>query len=269
MFAGFDGIVHTCTASKQKCNFQQSKVSNERLQKIGELIAVALVLFDLDNTLIAGDSDLGWGEFLVEQKLVDTETYQQRNEEFYQAYCRGELDIQAYIKFAAEPLSKFSATKLSTLREKFIAEKIQALRLPKAELLIEHHKEKGDIIAIVTATNRFITQPIASLLKIEHLLATELEIIDGHYTGNLEGEPCYQAGKIIHLERWLAKLSETEDPQDPIAEMDRYFYSDSINDLPLLEKVNFPFAVDPDEKLAEVAKERQWPIISLRDASPS
>jgi len=226
---------------------------------------VALALFDLDNTLIAGDSDHGWGEFLVEHKLVDSDVYQQRNDEFYQAYCRGELDILAYIKFAAEPLKQFSPAKLSQLQDEFLQEKIQTLRLAKAESLLEHHKKQGDVVAIITSTNRFITAPIARLLNVEHLLATELELVDGRYTGNLVGAPCYQGGKITHLDNWLARVSIPGIDTKTLTEMKRYFYSDSINDLPLLEKVDFPFAVDPDEQLKQEAEKRQWPIISLRE----
>lgn len=228
---------------------------------------MALALFDLDNTLIAGDSDHGWGEFLVEQELVDSDAYQQRNDEFYQAYCRGQLDILAYVKFAAEPLKQFSPLELSQLQEKFLQEKIQALLLPKAKSLLEQHKKKGDIVVIITATNRFITEPIARLLKVQHLLATELELIDGRYTGNLVGEPCYQSGKVIHLDNWLSSVSIPGVETKALSEMERYFYSDSINDLPLLEKVDFPFAVDPDKKLEEEAKKRQWPVISLRESN--
>jgi len=217
---------------------------------------MSLALFDLDNTLIAGDSDHLWGEFMVEHGLVDAALYRERNDEFYRAYQRGELNIADYLAFALAPLGRIAMDELERLHRRFLTEKIEPLRLPRAEALIAEHKARGDVVAIITSTNRFITAPIASLLGVEHLLATELELADGRYTGAVLGSPCYQAGKIIHLEKWL------QDRPDSL--QGSYFYSDSHNDLPLLERVDHPVAVDPDPILEEAARARGWPIMHLR-----
>lgn len=217
---------------------------------------MSLVLFDLDNTLIAGDSDHLWGEFMVQRGLVDAATYRARNDEFYLAYQRGELDIEAYLNFSLEPLARYSLDQLDELHQEFLAEMIQPLRLPAAEALIAEHKAAGNLVAIITSTNRFITQPIANLLQVEHLLATELEMVDTRYSGRIVGRPCYRDGKIDHLERWLK--------DNPHSMEDAYFYSDSINDLPLLAQVDNPVAVDPDAELEAHARSQGWSVISLR-----
>lgn len=217
---------------------------------------MSLVLFDLDNTLIAGDSDHLWGEFLVQRELVDVASYRARNDEFYQAYQRGELDIKAYLNFSLEPLARFSREELAELHQQFLEEMIQPLRLPQAEALIAEHQQRGDVVAITTSTNRFITQPIAELLKVEHLMATELEIIDNRYSGRTLGQPCYREGKVHHLEQWMK--------DKPYDLKNSYFYSDSINDLPLLSVVDNPVAVDPDPDLEAHAREQGWAVISLR-----
>ncbi|MGI1679648.1 MAG: HAD-IB family hydrolase [Cellvibrionaceae bacterium] len=218
---------------------------------------MSLVLFDLDNTLLGGDSDHSWGEFLVEHDLVDANQYRQRNDEFYHAYQQGQLNILDYLEFAVEPLTRFNPTELSRLHNTFMLEKIEPIRLPKAEALIEKHRKAGDELAIITATNRFITEPIASLFGIKHLMATELEKNDDGYTGKIIDEPCYQHGKLIHLDKWLS--------QQPYDLSDSFFYSDSFNDLPLLSKVTHPIAVDPDPKLEAHAKQNGWEILSLRN----
>lgn len=217
---------------------------------------MSLVLFDLDNTLIAGDSDHLWGEFMVQQGLVDAASYRARNDEFYLAYQRGELDIEAYLNFSLEPLARYTHEQLAEFHEQFLQEMIQPLRLPQAEALIAEHKNRGDLVVIITSTNRFITQPIAELLQVEHLMATELEVLDGRYSGRILGQPCYREGKIHHLEAWLKGK--------PYNMEDSYFYSDSINDLPLLSKVGTPIAVDPDAELEAEARRLGWQIISLR-----
>lgn len=217
---------------------------------------VSLVLFDLDNTLIAGDSDHLWGEFMVQQGLVDATSYRARNDEFYLAYQRGELDIEAYLNFSLEPLARFSLDELECYHQQFVQELIQPLRLPQAEALIADHQAKGDLVAIITSTNRFITQPIAELLQVEHLMATELEMDQQRYTGRILGQPCYREGKIHHLEQWLKA--------NPHSMENAYFYSDSINDLPLLSAVDNPVAVDPDAELEAHARSQGWPVISLR-----
>ena len=218
---------------------------------------MSLAIFDLDNTLIAGDSDHSWGEFLVEHNKVDASAYRQRNDDFFRAYQRGDLDILEYLRFAVVPLTQFESDELYALQRQFVREKVEPMRLNKAEQLLARHRAQGDVLIIITATNRFITEPIANLLGIDYLLATELSMENNRYTGDILGEPCYQRGKVSHLNTWLRQYSHTLDGS--------YFYTDSINDLALLEVVDNPIAVDPDPRLREVAHRRQWPVISLRE----
>jgi HAD superfamily hydrolase (TIGR01490 family) len=219
---------------------------------------LALAIFDLDNTLIAGDSDHLWGEFLVEKALVDADYFKARNDAFYQDYVNGTLDMTAYLDFSLAPLAEHGKDKLNILHEEFMAGYIQPIMLNKARMLLNQHRAKDDTLLIITATNRFVTAPIAKALGVDHLLAIELEEKDGRYTGKVSGVPSYREGKITRLNAWLKN-------QDCSME-GAYFYSDSHNDLPLLETVAQPIAVDPDEKLADIAKRRGWKIISLRDA---
>jgi HAD superfamily hydrolase (TIGR01490 family) len=219
---------------------------------------LALAIFDLDNTLIAGDSDHLWGEFLVEKALVDADYFKARNDAFYQDYVNGTLDMTAYLDFSLAPLAEHGKDKLNILHEEFMAGYIQPIMLNKARMLLNQHRAKDDTLLIITATNRFVTAPIARALGVDHLLAIELEEKDGRYTGKVSGVPSYREGKITRLNAWLKN-------QDCSME-GAYFYSDSHNDLPLLETVAQPIAVDPDEKLADIAKRRGWKIISLRDA---
>lgn len=215
-----------------------------------------LAIFDLDNTLIGGDSDHLWGEFLVDQKLVDPEAFKEANDAFYNDYKSGNLNITAYLEFALSPLSKFSSNTLQKLHAQFMSEKITPIWLPKAQALVEKHRQAGDILLVITATNRFITAPIVKKFGIPNLLASEAEIVNGLYTGKTIDTPCFQEGKITRLKTWLKdnKLSPERS----------YFYSDSFNDVPLLERVEHPIAVDPDQTLQNIAKERGWPIMSLR-----
>ena len=215
-----------------------------------------LAIFDLDNTLIGGDSDHSWGEYLVEQNLVDKAFFKKANDQFYEDYKQETLDIYAYQRFVLAELVNKSPEQLKTLREGFMSSKITPLLLSKAEELINDHKNKGDTLLIITATNRFVTGPIAKRLGIEHLLATEPEVIDGQYTGEIVGTPCFRDGKVKRLNAWLGSQHKSFE--------NVYFYSDSINDAPLLEEVDFPVAVDPDDKLRALANQRNWPIISLR-----
>lgn len=217
---------------------------------------MALAIFDLDNTLIAGDSDHSWGVFLVEKNLVDAEAYRLANDQFYTDYKNGTLDIRAYLQFSLAPLTRHSMTELRALHDEFMEKHIEPLLLPKAMSLLEEHRRKGDHLLIITATNGFVTRPIAKRLGVADILATDPEIVDGRYTGNFTGTPCFQGGKITHLKDWLKGNQHSLDGA--------YFYSDSINDLPLLETVANPFAVDPDTRLTAIAQERKWPIISLR-----
>ncbi|WP_421868654.1 HAD family hydrolase [Motiliproteus sp.] len=218
---------------------------------------MALAIFDLDNTLIAGDSDHAWGEFLVEQGLVDAEQYKEANDRFYLDYQRGQLDIYAYQAFALEPLTRWSAEQLAQLHDQFMQQKIAPIMLDQAKALLQKHRDAGDFLLIITATNRFVTGPIAELLGVDDMLATEPEVIDGRYTGELVGTPCFQDGKVERLNQWLAERDHEL--------TDSYFYSDSRNDIPLLELVDHPIAVDADEALTEHAKAKGWQLISLRN----
>jgi HAD superfamily hydrolase (TIGR01490 family) len=216
---------------------------------------MALAIFDLDNTLLAGDSDYLWGRFLVEQGIVDGEQYERENERFYEDYKAGRLDIQEFMRFSLKPLRKNPPTKLNQWRNLFIEEKISPIISEQARELVERHRRAGDLLLIITATNAFVTTPIAQRFGIDHLIATEPEQIDGHYTGEVAGIPSFREGKVSRLNEWLNEFKQTMQGS--------WFYSDSHNDLPLLEQVEHPVAVDPDETLAEVAKQRNWPILQL------
>lgn len=218
---------------------------------------MTLAIFDLDNTLLNGDSDHAWGEFLVKEGIVDGNVYKQANDKFYEDYKQGTLNIGEYLEFALEPLSRFSMSELNALHKTFMDDYVNAMMQSKALDLLKGHRDKGHFILIITATNLFVTAPIAAAFKVDDILATNPEIIDGRYTGKVAGIPSFQEGKVTRLNTWLAETSHNLQGS--------YFYSDSINDLPLLEKVDNPVAVDPCEQLCSVAKERNWPIISLRD----
>lgn len=218
---------------------------------------MSLALFDLDNTLIAGDSDHAWGEFLVQKDLVDPVSYKQANDQFLAAYQAGNLDIHAYLTFTLEPLTRHTPDALFALRREFVRDFILPLMLPRAQALLDEHRQKGDELVIITATNRFITAPIAELLEVPHLISVEPEFKDGRYTGRYVGIPTFAEGKVTALQDWLQRHNQTLN--------DSYFYSDSINDLPLLQQVSHPVAVDPDPRLRAIAEESGWPIISLRD----
>jgi HAD superfamily hydrolase (TIGR01490 family) len=222
-----------------------------------EAYNVTLAIFDLDNTLIAGDSDYLWGEFVCERGLVDSADFAARNEQFYADYQAGNLDIDAYLRFALAPLKGRPAAELDALHRQFMAAKIIPIMLPAAAALIEAHRERGHELLIVTATNAFITRPIAEALNIPELLACEGEVIDGVYTGEPIGIPSYHQGKVVRLRAWLAGRSSRLEGA--------YCYSDSHNDLPLLQLVDNPVAVDPDDRLREYALASGWPVISLRN----
>ncbi|RYZ80897.1 MAG: HAD family hydrolase [Moraxellaceae bacterium] len=216
-----------------------------------------LAIFDLDNTLIAGDSDHSWGEFLVQKNLVDAKTYAEANDRFYQQYQAATLDIQEYLRFSLAPLTGYSLDDLAVLHAEFMRDFIEPMMLPKAKELLQNHRSQGDYLLIITATNSFVTHPIAKHLGVDDILASDAEILNGRYTGKGIGTPCFQGGKVIRLQEWLKEKKYNLD--------DAYFYSDSINDLPLLEKVPNPVAVDADERLSKAAQERGWKQISLRD----
>ncbi|MDD2863377.1 MAG: HAD-IB family hydrolase [Methylococcales bacterium] len=218
---------------------------------------MTLAIFDLDNTLIADDSDFLWGQFLVDQGIVDRTIYEQINAQFYEDYQQGNLDMIAFLRFALKPLADHSIDQLHVWREQFLAEIITPILLKKAQDLVEKHRALGHTLLVITATNRFITAPIVEMYGIDNLIATTPELIDGRYTGEIVGVPCFQAGKVTLLNDWLAKTGETLTGS--------YFYSDSHNDLPLLQLVDNPVAVDPDEKLCAFALSQNWEIMSLRD----
>ncbi len=218
---------------------------------------MALAIFDLDNTLLGGDSDHAWGQFLVDKGIVDADNFARANDEFYRKYQAGELDIHEYLAFALEPLTRFSLDELAALHARFMAEYVQPMRLPAADALLAQHRAAGDYLLIITATNGFVTHPIAEAMGVDDILATEPELADGRYTGRVAGPPCFQHGKVERLQQWLA------DSGHSLA--GSCFYSDSHNDLPLLEQVERPVAVDPDDILRETAEARGWPVISLRD----
>ena len=214
---------------------------------------MALAIFDLDKTLIGGDSDFLWGEYMSEIGAVDANTYQEKNQYFFDEYAKGRLDINEYLEFCLEPLSQHSMTTLNRWHQDFIEKKIRPILLDKAQQVVDQHKEKGDRVLVITATNRFVTAPIVALYGITDLLATEPEVKDNRYTGRVQGAPCFQKGKIDHLNQWLAKTGESLEGA--------YFYSDSHNDLPMLELVDHPIIVHGDDILQKIAKERDWPSL--------
>ncbi|MEN8179616.1 MAG: HAD family phosphatase [Pseudomonadota bacterium] len=217
---------------------------------------MAVALFDLDNTLLSGDSDYLWGTFLVEQGIVDGDYYETENNRYYQEYKDGVLDIFEFLRFSLRPLRDNDPAKMQQLRETFILQCIEPIIPDASRKLIAKHRDAGDELIIITATNSFVTSPIAERLGVHHLVATEPEVIQGQYTGNVVGEPCFREGKVKRLHRWLSDYQMNLEAS--------WFYSDSHNDIPLLEEVDNPVAVDPDEILSALARERGWPEISLR-----
>jgi HAD superfamily hydrolase (TIGR01490 family) len=216
---------------------------------------MTLAIFDLDNTLLAGDSDYLWGEFLVEKGVVDGQAYREENARFYQEYKAGRLDIYDFQRFSLRPLRDNAMEDLLSWRGEFLVSKILPIISPQSLQLVENHRNTGDTLLIITATNAFITTPIARQYGIDNLIATEPERLDGHYTGEVAGQPSFREGKVKRLHDWLQRCEE--DLQGS------WFYSDSHNDLPLLEAVDHPVAVDPDETLSKIARERDWQILRL------
>ncbi len=217
---------------------------------------MSLAIFDLDNTLIADDSDYLWGQFLVNKGIVDQAHYEQANAKFYEDYKQGNLNIEEFLQFSLKPLADNEPEKLYQWREQFIQEMIRPVLLQPAFDLINKHKAKNDTLLVITATNRFITEPIVNLYGIPNLLATTPEFRNNKFTGSFKGVPCFQEGKVTLLQQWLEQSQENLE--------NSWFYSDSHNDLPLLKIVTKPVAVDPDESLKEYADQQGWPIISLR-----
>jgi HAD superfamily hydrolase (TIGR01490 family) len=215
-----------------------------------------LALFDLDNTLLAGDSDFEWAQFLIEKGVLDREVYEARNQAFYEEYKTGTLDIHAFLDFQLKPLSRHPRAVLERWLSEFVARRVMPLVRDSARALLARHS--GDLRVIITATNSFVTTPIARELGIEHLIATEPEECNGEFTGRVCGVPCFREGKVQRLEAWLAGSGER---LESFAES--WFYSDSLNDLPLLMRVTHPVAVDPDETLRAHAGRAGWPVITL------
>lgn len=216
-----------------------------------------LALFDLDNTLLAGDSDFEWAQFLIEKGVLDREVYEAKNQEFYDQYKAGTLNIHVFLDFQLKPLSRHPRNQLDAWHAEYMANKIVPMIAPGTPALLDKHK--NDLCVLVTATNSFVTAPIARYLGIPHLIATEPEAIEGRYTGRVLGVPSFREGKVARLDAWL----ETQGWQWRDVSKS-WFYSDSLNDLPLLERVHYPVAVDPDETLRQHAVAHAWPIISLR-----
>ena len=205
-----------------------------------------LAIFDLDNTLIAGDSDALWGEFITEHGYIDGDNYARQHDQFYEDYLQGSLDINTFLRFQLKILGDNDAEVLHEWRSSYIKEKIEPLILDKAKTKINEHRQDGHSLLIITATNEFLTRPIADLLDIKHLIACEVEVINGQYTGEPLGIPSCAEGKITRLQQWIKQRNYS------ITET--WFYSDSRNDIPLLNEVDHAIAVDADEKLTQHAK---------------
>lgn len=220
-------------------------------------LTVRLALFDLDNTLLAGDSDHAWGEFIADSGVVDADDYRRRNDAFYDDYCRGELDAIAYHRFVLTPLAGREPAEITRWHAQFMQERVLPMILPKAQALLAEHRQAGDKLVIITATNDFITKDIAKYLGVDTLIATRAEQVDGRYTGNIIGTPCYREGKITHLNTWMSANGHSL--------AGSIFYSDSHNDIPLLSAASTAVAVDPDDRLRAHAIQQGWKVISLRD----
>lgn len=218
-----------------------------------------LALFDLDNTLLQGDSDHAWGEFLCERGAVDTAEYQARNNEFFGHYKAGTLDNAAFLEFVLAPLARIPRRELEALHVDFMQAYIRNMMLPQGEALVRRHLAAGDLVAIVTATNAFVTAPIARAFGVQTLIATVPAQENGDFTGKPRGTPAFREGKVERVEQWL----ETQALNWQSFE-ESWFYSDSLNDLPLLAHVTHPVAVDPDATLRAHAESAGWPVISLR-----
>ncbi len=218
-----------------------------------------LAIFDLDNTLLNGDSDYNWSLFLIKKGILDQSIYEQQNEEFFKDYQTGSLDIDAYAEFQFKPLRENERFFLNDLRDEYVATIIRPMITEKAKDLVNEHRSQGDQLLIITATNSFITKPIAALFGIEELIGTDLEEINNQFTGKIKGVASFQEGKVTRLNQWL------DDKHLTLAQFDKtFFYSDSKNDLPLLKIVSHPVAVNPDATLNAEAKKNNWPIMSLR-----
>ncbi|HET9114294.1 MAG TPA: HAD family hydrolase [Burkholderiales bacterium] len=217
-----------------------------------------LVLFDLDNTLLAGDSDYEWGQFLIERGILDRDTYEHQNRKFHQQYKNGVLDIHEFLEFQLHPLSQYSRAQLDVWHAEYMQAKILPMITPAARDLVESSLTGDNLVSIITATNSFVTAPIAREFGVSHLIATEPELRDGKFTGQVCGIPSFREGKITRLHQWLEGMGKTMSDFD-----ESWFYSDSLNDLPLLENVSHPVVVNADPVLHAHAQKNGWPQISL------
>ncbi|HEC12962.1 MAG TPA: HAD family hydrolase [Acidiferrobacteraceae bacterium] len=216
---------------------------------------MSLAIFDLDNTLIRGDSDYQWGQFLIAKGVVDPGYAKREHDRYYADYLAGNLDIYAFLDFQLKPLAENDRSTLEVWRREFIDRHILELITAAAQQLVDDHRKKGDTLLIITATNSFLTRPIADAFGINHLIGTDPEEKQGQFTGKVVGIPSYREGKVERLNQWMAEHGENLTHS--------WFYSDSHNDLPLLDLVEHPVAVNPDGILAAHARERGWPIIDL------
>lgn len=218
-----------------------------------------LALFDLDHTLLPIDSDYEWGQFLVRKNVVDAGEYQRRNDAFFAQYQAGTLDPVEYLEFALGTLAGFAPERLRALQDQYMAEVVAPAIRPSARALLQRHLDAGDLVAIITATNAFITAPIAQAFGVPHLIAARPELdARGHPTGKLAGTPTQGHGKVVHMHAWLDGLGR------PFDSFERsYFYSDSHNDIPLLSVVSHPVATNPSDKLSEHASTQGWPLLHL------
>ncbi|MEA5098323.1 MAG: HAD family hydrolase [Burkholderiaceae bacterium] len=218
-----------------------------------------LALFDLDHTLLPLDSDYEWGQFLARIGAVDPEEFARRNEAFYAQYQAGTLNPVEYLEFALGTLARFPRRQLDAWHEQFMAEVINPAITPSARDLVRRHQDLGDLVAIITATNRFVTEPIAREFGVPHLLAPEPELTpEGELTGRLSGNPTYGAGKVTRTHEWLSDMGRSLDSFEQ-----SHFYSDSQNDIPLLSIVTHPVATNPNAKLEAHARAQGWPLIKL------
>jgi HAD superfamily hydrolase (TIGR01490 family) len=217
-----------------------------------------LALFDLDNTLLEGDSDHAWGEFLISNSLVEEKAHRDKNDHFYDQYKQGALDIHGYVAFTLEPVMQLDRIQRTQLLAEFMKQSVEPIILDKGRELVRTHLDAGDFCIIITATNEFISTPIATLLNADLIIATELQVSNDMYNGKISGTPCYQDGKVSKLNAWLDQQETRFNLSDAV------FYSDSINDLPLLQEVATPVAVDPDQRLLEKAESEGWKILTLR-----
>ena len=218
-----------------------------------------LALFDLDNTLLAGDSDFEWAQFLISQGVLDRELHQADNAQFYEDYKAGTLDIHAFLEFQLRPLSLHPRSQLDAWHALYMEQKVRPMMTEKARQLIQKHRENGDLLVIITATNSFVTKPIATEFGIEHLIGTTPEEVNGEFTGRICGVPSFKEGKVTRLNQWLEERGQS------LKDFEKsWFYSDSHNDLPLMKMVDHPVVVDADPQLTEYAQVHGWPLISLR-----